>query len=384
MSRKLAGAALTLPVVLLAGYLALAPVPAEPVAWRAPPDAGHVGPHAVNDRLAALQQVGLGAEAGPEHVALGPDGRLYAAVASGRILRMNADGSAPEVWAETGGRVLGFDFDAQGRMIAADAMRGLVAIEPDAPRRIAVLADKVLLPGGEDPIRYANSVVVARDGRIYFTDSSRRFAPAQWGGTFPASVLDILEHSSTGRLLVHEPASGRTSVMVDGLCFANGVALSGDGRSVFVAETGEYRIWRVAREARGLDARALAASGGSAVAKPVLENLPGYPDNLMRGREGRIWVGFTKPRGPAVDKLADKPLLRKLTLRLPKSLWPVPPAYGHVAAFDEASGRIVADLQDPAGAYPETTGVLELADRLWVPSLHAPSLGWLPRGAAAL
>ena len=59
-------------------------------------------------------------ETGPEHVVL-RDGKLYAAMASGRILRMQPDGSAAAIYADTGGRVLGFDFDAGGRLIAADA-----------------------------------------------------------------------------------------------------------------------------------------------------------------------------------------------------------------------------------------------------------------------
>jgi hypothetical protein len=54
-----------------------------------------------------------------------------------------------------------------------------------------------------------------------------------------------------------------------------------------------------------------------------------------------------------------------------------------VIAFDEA-GKIVADLQDPGGKYPETTGVLETADRLYIQSLHAKSLAWLPKAEAGL
>ena len=75
--------------------------------------------------------------------------------------------------------------------------------------------------------------------------------------------------------------------------------------------------------------------------------------------------------------MAEKPWLRSLTLRLPRVLWPVPPAYGHVLAFNEA-GKIVADLQDPTGHYPETTGVTETEDRLYIQSLHAHGIGWLP------
>ena len=75
--------------------------------------------------------------------------------------------------------------------------------------------------------------------------------------------------------------------------------------------------------------------------------------------------------------MADKPFLRSMTLRLPRALWPVPKAYGHVIAFDEA-GKVLLDMQDPSGAYPETTAVTETADRLYVQSLHAHGLGWLP------
>ena len=376
MRKMLAGVGVL--VALGAAYLLLAPVPIEPVAWSAPTAPGYVGPHAPNTRLADLHSVSIGNESGPEHVALGPDGRLYAATASGAIVRMNADGTAPEVWVNTGGRVLGFDFDAAGRLIAADAYRGLLAIAPDG--WIEVLADRV----GDDPIRYADAVVVARSGTIYFSDASGRFGAKAWGGTFEASVLDVLEHAATGRVLEYDPLTRRTRVLMNDLCFANGVALSADERTLFVAETCAYRVWAIAVGADALSAKT-AATGttGTPQARVLLANLPGYPDNLMRGMNGRIWLGFTKPRGAAIDGLSDQPFLRKITVRLPKSLWPVPSAYGHVIAFDE-SGAIVADLQDPAGTYADTTGVTETADRLYIQSLHAPALGWMGKAQAGL
>jgi sugar lactone lactonase YvrE len=352
-----AGAGLTLAAAL--SYLLLWPVPAEPLAWTPQAAPGYVGAHAPNTKLAGLRKIDIGGEQGPEHLAMGPDGKLYAAVASGRILRMAPDGSQREVFASTGGRVLGFDFDAGGRLIAADAMKGLLAIGAD--RKVTVLTDRI---ADGDPIRYADGVVVAPDGVIYFTDASTRFAPAAWGGTFEASVLDILEQSSTGRVLAYHPASGKTRVVASGLSFANGIALSGDGRTLFVSETGRYRIWKID-----------AGSGRRAI---LLDNLPGYPDNLMRGRDGRIWAGVVKPRTATIDALAGKPFLRKVTLRLPRALWPVPKAYGHVFAFGE-DGQVLADLQDPAGAYPETTAVLETPHRLYIQSLHAGYIGWLPR-----
>ena len=354
-------------LLVLVAYLAFWPVPIDPVSWKAPAAPGYVGPHAVNQKLAGLKMIDLGGEEGPEHVVLARDGKLYTTVLSGNILRMNPDGSGREVFANTGGRVLGFDFDAASNLIAADAVKGLLSISPD--RKITVLTDAV----GGDLIRYADAVVVARNGKIYLSDASTRFAPARWGGTFEASVLDIIEQSSTGRILEYDPATRGTRVVAKGLSFANGVALSQDEKDLFVAETGKYRVWKIPAEARELD-----IAQGGAQARLLLDNLPGYPDNLMRGMDGKIWMGLTKPRSPVVDGMAEKPFLREMTLRLPRALWPVPKAYGHVMAFTE-DGKIVADLQDPSGAYPETTAVTETADRLYVQSLHAKGLGWLDK-----
>ena len=374
MARNVA-AVIALLVFAAVAYFVLAPVPIEPVAWQSPPAPGYTGPHAQNTQLASLRHLVIGNEQGPESIAFSPDGKLYAAVASGAIVRMNADGSGFEKWADTGGRVLGIEFDSAGRLIAADALRGLLAITADAKPQL--LSDNM----AGDPIRYANSVAVAKSGRIYFSDSSRRFGPKAWGSTFNASVHDIFEHSATGRLLEYDPATRRTRTLISDLCFANGVALSLDESRVFVVETCEYRVWSVDPAANDLSAKATVA--GTSQARIVLSNLPGYPDNLTRGSGGRIWVGLVKPRGAAVDKLSAQPFLRKVVMRLPKSLWPIPPNYGHVIAFDEA-GTIVVDLQDPSGQYPETTGVTETADRLYIQSLSSKSIGWLLKVDAGL
>ena len=123
------------------------------------------------------------------------------------------------------------------------------------------------------PIRYADHLDVDSQGRVWFSDASTRYGAKESGGTWKASLLDVMEHGGHGRLLMYDPASGRTSVALDGLQFANGVAVSHDGRSVLVVETGSYRVLR------------MPIDGGSA--EVFIDNLPGFPDNLRRGREGR-------------------------------------------------------------------------------------------------
>ncbi len=386
--KRMLGAVL-LVVAAFAAYLLLWPVPIEPASWSAPKAPGYAGPHASNQRLAKLRHLPLGGDLGPEHVVVREEGGqtwIWMAVvrsdhAGGRIVRMRPDGSAREVIVDTGGRPLGFDFDAQGGLIVADPMfgkhGGLLRIAGrGAAAKIEVLTDSV----DGDPLRYVDAVVIAKNGRVYFSDASRRFGSKAWGGSFEASVLDIIEHQGSGRILEYDPATQATRVVIEGLSFANGVALSADEQHVFVSETGAYRIWKVAVTAQRVQAQSAAAKPSDA-AKVLLDNVPGFPDNLMRGLDGRIWAGLAKPRSAFSDDNAARPWLRALALRLPRSMWPVPPAYGHVFAFDE-SGRVLADLQDPSGAYPETSGATEAGKLLYVHSLHATTLGVLERRAA--
>ncbi|MBH9551547.1 hypothetical protein [Inhella gelatinilytica] len=50
----------------------------------------------------------------------------------------------------------------------------------------------------------------------------------------------------------------------------------------------------------------------------------------------------------------------------------------YAIAFTE-DGRVVADLQDPSGAFPKVTGVTETADRLYLHTLNPRGLAWLAR-----
>jgi sugar lactone lactonase YvrE len=277
---------------------------------------------------------------------------------------MKPDGSGQQVFCDTGGRPLGMAFDADGMLIVADALKGLLSIAKDG--KVTVLAG-VTAAG---PLYFPDGVIVAGNGKIYLTDASQRFGAAQWGGTLEAATLDVLEQSSTGRVLEYDPATKALRMVAQGLSFANGIALSGDEQFLLVSETGRYRIWKIAVAA---DRLYLAQS--SPLAKVLIDNLPGYPDNLMRGLDGKFWIGLAGPRND-LDAMSDRPYLRKVMLRLPRALWPVPKPYGHVIAFTE-EGRILADLQDPTGNSPLTTGVTETRERLYIHSVDGKSLEWL-------
>ena len=374
------------PLVAVVAYLLFWPTPVTPVAWDAPTNLGYSGAHAVNTRLTPLQQIPLGAgQEGPEHI-LAHGGWLYSGLSNGDVLRLDTRGERQSVIVNTGGRPLGLDIDAQGRLLVADAMKGLLRVTGQgAEARTETLLAAVSHPVPKDPVRYADAVQVGPDGTLWLTDASRRFGAKDWGSTFEASVLDILEHSCTGRLIAQDPVTLQARVALDGLCFPNGIAFTADGKQMLLSETGTYRILkldlaklslvRTASGHTGVPTLAQAMQQGAATV--LLDNLPGYPDNLMRGEGGRIWVGLTKPRSPVIDAAARHPMLRSITLRLPRALWPVPKAYGHLIAFD-GNGKVLADLQDPQGAYPETTAATEADGKLFVQSLNARTLGWMP------
>lgn len=371
MLKKIIALLVAIPLLAVIGYLLFKPVPIKPMAYTIPTNAGYTGVHATNNRLADLKAIKLHGEVGPETIGIGPDGKLYLGMVSGNVIRMNLDGKGDSALAYTDGRTLGLDFDAQGNMIAADSMRGLLSINPEG--KVAVLVDKFK---GE-PLLFTDGVVVAKNGKIYFTDASTRFGPEKWGSALEAGILDMMENSATGRVLEYDPATKETRIVAHGLSFANGITLSQDESALFVSETGRFRVWKIATSANNLDLQTLDTQS-AAQASVLLDNLPGYPDNLTRGIDGKIWLGFVAQRTKDLDRMATMPWLRKVVLRLPRAWWPVPKSYGHVIAFTE-DGKVVQDLQDPSGAYPATTGATETKDRIYIQSLHAKTLGWLEK-----
>jgi sugar lactone lactonase YvrE len=358
--------ALLIVVVVIVGYLAFWPVPIEPCAWQAPLDQGYTGKFTVNDRLKGVELLKIAGCHGPEAVAIDDRGRIYATSREGFIVRLQADGSKPEKWAKTKGRPLGIDFDSKGNLIVADAFRGLLSIAPDGSvTELATVADGI-------PIRYADDVAVAADGKIYFSDASTKFGAKEYGGAMEGSLLDIMEHGGHGRLLCYDPATGKTTTLIRGLNFANGVAVSHDQKYVLVNETGSYRVVRY-----------WLAGPKKGNSEPLIEGLPAFPDNITRGLEGRFWVALISPRNKLVDSLCEKPFLRKVIQRMPQFMRPKAIAYGHIIAID-GEGRVLEDLQDPHTTYPQNTSVRETKDFLYIGSLVAPALARLPKAKVGL
>jgi len=353
-------------VLLLVIYLLTWPVPIDPVSWKAPPNPGYTGAFEANSRLAGFEKLPLGGLHGPEDIAINDRGWIYAPTHEGVIVRLKSEDASPEKWADTGGRPLGMAFDAHGNLIVADGDRGLLSVDPQG--RVKTLATEA----NGQAIRYADDVDVAADGKIYFSDASTKFAPQDFGGTLEASLVDIMEHGGHGRLLVYDPETAETQTLIDGLNFANGVAVSPDQRFVLVNETGSYRVVRYWLE--GPEKGAF---------EPIIEALPAFPDNISPGQAGRFWVALVSPRNPLLDKLSDNPLIRKMIQRIPQGLRPKAEAYGHIIAINK-SGDVTQNLQHPDPAVPLNTGITETDEYLYIGSLATDFIPRLKKSEAGI
>ncbi len=340
-------------VFLLLGGALLTPSPIDSQAWEAPTPPAMTGVMQPNDYLRQADLLALGQVYGPEDTTIDANGVLYTGTQDGKIVRVRPDGTVDN-WLETEGRPLGMVVDGQGNLIVADAWKGLLSISPEGDTTVLTREAE------GTPFRFTDDVVVATDGRIYFTDASSRFRQ-------PDYLLDLLEMRPHGRLLRYNPKTRKTEVLLGNLYFPNGVAVSPEGDYVLVNETWKYRILKYW------------ISGPKAGRAEVFaNNLPGFPDNLAVDDEGRYWVAFPTLRNAQVDAMHRTPWLKDLVAKLPDSLKPQPQEYGLVVAFD-AGGKMLVSLHDTKGTHlQEITSVNPHEGFLYFGSLHNDRIGRLP------
>ena len=281
----------------------------------------------------------------------GPDeGCVFTGTADGAIWRLSPDGRRVDRVADTGGRPLGIELAPDGRLLVCDASLGVLLVDPrtgGVERRVAEVDGR--------PMRFCNNAAIGADGTIWFSDSSTRFGVDRWKD-------DLILHTRSGRLLRLDP-SGEVSVVLDGLHFANGVALAADDSFVAVAETGArtvVRHWLTGPQAGTRDL--------------LVAELPGHPDNIARGSDGLIWVTIASPVNSALALLEKAPTwVQVAATRAPEWLQPTVEACVRVQAYDD-TGRLVHDLDLPADRYAMVTGVREHDGTVWMGSLEQPAV----------
>lgn len=332
-------------------YLFFWPVAVTPEVWHPEKKPELTGKYAVNNRLKAVTEIGKGAGIGAEDVDLDSQGRIYGSFADGRILRFDPDGSNEIEFANTKGRPLGMEFDPKGNLIIADAKKGLLSLSPQG--ELTVLSTQT----EGNRFGFTDDVDVANDGKIYFSDASDRYNIENY-------LIDLIEHTPNGKLLVYNPDDNTTKVLLSNLYFANGVAVSPDLSFVLVVETSSYRVKKYWLKGN--------KQGTSEI---IVDNLPGFPDGISSNGKGIFWLAIAYPRNIYLDRFADRPFIRKILLRLPDFLRPKPKNYGFVLGIDE-NGKVIYNLQDPSPeSFSPITSVEEVDGMLYLGSLTYDAIG---------
>lgn len=298
---------------------------------------------------------------GAEDVVVGRRGRdegaVFTGTEDGSIFRISHDGRRIDRVADTGGRPLGLEIDEDDRLVVCDPVRGLLGVDP-RDGTVEVLVAEV----DGVPMRFCNNAALGEAGEIWFSDSSRLFSIDRWKD-------DFIQHTRGGRLLRRDP-DGSVVTLLDGLSFANGVAMARDRSFVAVAETRArtvLRYWISGPRAGTHD--------------HLVDGLPGYPDNISSGSDGLIWVTIASPLDPVVERISAGPRwLRRAVTKIPEALQPKPQQTVRVQAYDD-TGTLVHDLDLPpsqrGSGYHMVTGVREHEGRVWLGSLEEPAVAVL-------
>jgi ribose transport system permease protein len=217
-------------------------------------------------------------------------------------------------------------------------------------------------------LRLIDDVAIAPDGRIFFSEASKRYDQEDWRA-------DALECRGNGRLLRFDPATRRTRTVLRGLVFPSGLALAEDGQSLLFSESWTCRVQRYWFD-----------GPRKGQVQTVLDNLPGHPAKIRAASDGSYWLAIMGMRTPALDlALAMPDLRRRMARRVAPDLWLCPNVnLGCVLRFN-SRGDILESLWDPDGlTHAMVTSAREHAGRLYIGGVASNRIGALTLAAASL
>ncbi len=335
-------------------YHAMPPVPSTAA------DSGTA--FALNDRLREVSEIGLGRIEAPEDVILDREDNLYAGSRHGDIIRFfPPDYERMEVYAHIGGQPLGMAFDRRDNLYVCIGGMGLYRITPE--RKVEKATDETnrsLRSVNDDSrLRLADDLDIADDGRVFFSEATVRYEMHEW-------PVDGLEARGNGRIVCYDPNANTTRTVLRGLKFPNGVCVAGDGQSILFAETWGCTVKRY-----------WFAGPKTGKVELVLDNLPGYPDNINLASDGNYWLALVGMRCPALDLAWRMPgFRRRMAKRLPIDEWLFPNINtGCVIKFNE-QGQVLESLWDLGGVnHPMITSMREHRGHLYLGGIQNNRIG---------
>jgi ribose transport system permease protein len=334
------------------------------LAYDPPPPLGrNVGTaYAENDALTSAQAIGLGLVEGPEDVILDRHDRLYCGTREGWVHRFSGPNfETHEIFARIGGRPLGLAFDRDENLIVCVGGMGVYGVKPD--RTVFKLTDQTNRTwyklNDDRRLRLADDLDIGPDGKIYFSEATIRYEAHNWD-------LDGLEGRGNGRLICHDPTTGRTRTILKDISFPNGVCVAHDGLSFLFATSWLCKIYRY-----------WIAGPKAGECEVFIDNLPGNPDNINRASDGCYWIALAGIRTPTIDLAMSKPGFRSRMIKeIPRDEWLFPGLNsGCVVKFNER-GEAVQSLWDPNGqSHATITSMREHKGWLYLAGLENNRIG---------
>jgi len=335
-------------------YHALPPSPSTEI--------GKGGPFEQNDKLRDVSLIGLGMIEAPEDVILDRNDVLYAGSRHGDIIRFFPPNyERMEVFAHIGGQPLGMAFDRQDNLYVCIGGMGLYRIKPDGTVEKATdETNRSMYSVNDDSrLRLADDLDITDDGLIFFSEATVRYEMDEW-------PVDGLEARGNGRIICYDTKTGATHTALRGLKFPNGVAVASDGQSILFAETfgcSVKRYWF--------------AGPKKGAVEVVMDNLPGYPDNINLASDGNYWLALVGMRSPSLDLAWKMPgFRRRMAKRVPVDEWLFPNINtGCVVKFNE-QGKILESFWDLKGVnHPMITSMREHRGYLYLGGIANNRIG---------
>ena len=244
------------------------------------------------------------------------DGFVYAAAYNGATLKkrksdlVRTDGGSFSAILSVDGELTGFAFDADGDLWLTVLTPGGGALCRARHDSWGAAVEQVVTQIDGAPLGAVSAVEAGPDGKVYFAVAG---GEAVDNGLEAALRTELLAHTGTGWVYVYDPADRSVQRVVGGVAGASGLALSPDGRTLYVSDLGNRCVWSM-----DADARELTAGGKNC--QSAFSGLPGYPGALAMEADGTLYISYRWARSGWLEKNADSTLLRGIALRAGQNL----------------------------------------------------------------
>jgi len=209
-----------------------------------------------------------------------------------RVFRCRAENEEDlTVFAEFDGLTGGMNFCPDGRLMVCVAGKGVAFVDERGALSGAVdIAEEL-------PIRCALSAVAGPDGAVYIAEGSIYHEPINW-------YVDLMEKRQAGRLIRCDPDTFKTEVLLSGLSYPCGIAISRDGKWLLISESWKHTLSRFPLDNIQENRREM-----------VIPNLPGYPGRIAYSSDGGYWMCMFAMRTYLVDFVLTEEKYRREMMR---------------------------------------------------------------------